>query len=75
MPPSVHHLFRDQTAGMKKRERTRSALLDSAISVFAGKGYEAASITDITSHAALANGTFTTITKARTSCYGTWRRA
>lgn len=58
MPPSVHHFFRDQTAGMKKRERTRSALLDSAISVFAGKGYEAASITDITSHAALANGTF-----------------
>jgi AcrR family transcriptional regulator len=53
-----HHLFREQTSGRKKRERTRSALLDSAISVFASKGFEAARITDITNHAELANGTF-----------------
>ena len=43
---------------MGKRERTRSALLDSAVSIFASKGFEATSITDITSHAGLANGTF-----------------
>ena len=53
-----HQLFRDQTRGMKKRERTRSALLDSAISVFADKGYEGARILDITNHAEMANGTF-----------------
>ncbi|MEK9824622.1 MAG: TetR/AcrR family transcriptional regulator, partial [Gammaproteobacteria bacterium] len=33
-------------------------LLDSAISVFASKGYEATKILDITNHAGLANGTF-----------------
>ena len=58
MSPSIHHLFREQTSDKGKRERTRSALLDSAISVFATKGYEATRITDITSHAGLANGTF-----------------
>ena len=58
MNSSVHHLFREQTAGKKKRERTRGVLLDSAISVFASKGYAATKITDITNHAELANGTF-----------------
>ena len=58
MSSTVHQLFRDQTTGMKKRERTRSALLDSAISVFATKGYEATRIIDITNHAQMANGTF-----------------
>ena len=58
MNSSVHHLFREQTAGKKKRERTRGALLDSTISVFASKGYAATKITDITNHAELANGTF-----------------
>jgi len=58
MNSSVPHLFREQTAGKKKRERTRGALLDSAISVFASKGYAATKITDITNHAELANGTF-----------------
>lgn len=33
-------------------------LLDSAISVFASKGFEAATIIDITKHAQMANGTF-----------------
>jgi AcrR family transcriptional regulator len=55
---TIHHLFREQATGKKKRERTRSALLDSAISVFASKGFEATRIIDITSHADMANGTF-----------------
>jgi AcrR family transcriptional regulator len=58
MSVTTHQLFREQTTGKKKRERTRSALLDSAISVFASKGFEATRITDITTHADLANGTF-----------------
>lgn len=58
VPPSDHKLFREQTTGMKKRERTRSAILDSAISVFANKGFEATKVIDITNHADLANGTF-----------------
>ncbi len=58
MAATTHQLFREQTTGKKKRERTRSALLDSAISVFASKGFEATRIIDITNHAALANGTF-----------------
>jgi AcrR family transcriptional regulator len=58
MAATAHQLFREQSTGKKKRERTRSTLLDSAISVFASKGFEATRITDITSHAELANGTF-----------------
>ncbi len=58
MSATTHQLFRDQSAGKKKRERTRSALLDSAISVFASKGFEATRIVDITTHAEMANGTF-----------------
>jgi AcrR family transcriptional regulator len=58
MSAITHHLFREQTTGKKKRERTRSALLDSAISVFASKGFEATRIIDITTHAEMANGTF-----------------
>ncbi len=58
MAANTHQLFREQSTGKKKRERTRSALLDSAISVFASKGFEATRIIDITNHAALANGTF-----------------
>ena len=58
MAATAHQLFREQSTGKKKRERTRSALLDSAISVFASKGFEATRITDITNHAELANGTF-----------------
>ncbi|MEQ8861705.1 MAG: TetR/AcrR family transcriptional regulator [Pseudomonadales bacterium] len=53
-----HSLFQEQTLDRGKRERTRSALLDSAISVFASKGFEATRITDITEHAGVANGTF-----------------
>ena len=58
MSSNHHNLFREQTTGKKKRERTRGALLDSAISVFANKGFEATRITDITKHAEMANGTF-----------------
>jgi AcrR family transcriptional regulator len=58
MAATAHQLFREQSTGKKKRERTRGALLDSAISVFANKGFEATRIIDITNHAELANGTF-----------------
>lgn len=58
MSASSHKLFQAQTATAGKRDRTRSALLDSAISVFASKGFDATRITDITDHAGLANGTF-----------------
>ncbi|ABS61755.1 transcriptional regulator, TetR family [Parvibaculum lavamentivorans DS-1] len=53
-----HGHFQDRTAGQGKRERTRSALLDAAIAVVAEKGMEAAKISDITTAAGLANGTF-----------------
>lgn len=57
MSVTSHSLFQNQTTG-GKRERTRAALLDSAISVFASNGFAATRITDITDHAGLANGTF-----------------
>jgi len=58
MQVTSHRHFQNQTAAKSKRERTRSVLLDSAISVFAKNGFEATRITDITTHAGLANGTF-----------------
>lgn len=58
MNSPTRQLFRQQNIGKKKRERTRGALLDSALSVFAAKGYEATRINDITAHAEMANGTF-----------------
>ena len=58
MNSPTRQLFRQQSIGKKKRERTRGALLDSALSLFAAKGYEATRINDITAHADMANGTF-----------------
>lgn len=54
----AHQFFSEQSASGSKRERTRAALLDSAISILASKGFEATRIIDITEHAGVANGTF-----------------
>ena len=75
MNSPTRQLFRQQNIGKKKRERTRGALLDSALSVFAAKGYEATRINDITAHAEMANGRFTTITKTKTNFFTTLRWA
>ena len=56
MPTRGH--FRDLGKGLHKRDRTRLALIDSAIEVIGAKGMELAKISDITEHAELANGTF-----------------
>ncbi|WP_339831670.1 TetR/AcrR family transcriptional regulator [uncultured Parvibaculum sp.] len=50
--------FQDQATGQGKRARTRAALLDATVAVVAEKGMEAAKISDITTAAGLANGTF-----------------
>ncbi len=50
--------FSNKSLKLGKRERTRSALIDSAIQVIAEKGFETASIKEITQAAGLANGTF-----------------
>ena len=54
----MHELFQDKTRADGKRARTRSLLLDSAISIVAEKGFEQTKITDVTQQAGLANGTF-----------------
>lgn len=41
-----------------KRDRTRLQLLDAAVKVFAGRGFEAGSIQEIAAVAGVANGTF-----------------
>lgn len=50
--------FQTQSIGEKKRSRTRGLLLDTAIDVFSEKGFESASVNEITAVAGLANGTF-----------------
>lgn len=50
--------FSNKSLTQGKRERTRAALIDSAIQVIAQKGFESASIKEITQAAGLANGTF-----------------
>jgi len=54
----MERYFSNKSLKLGKRERTRSALIDSAINVIADKGFEAASIKEITQAAGLANGTF-----------------
>tara|TARA_R110002110_G_scaffold150984_2_gene343099 strand:+ start:1130 stop:1780 length:651 start_codon:yes stop_codon:yes gene_type:complete len=53
-----HGHFREQAGGGGKKERTRAALVDAAIKVVAEKGMEALRITDVTTAADVANGTF-----------------
>jgi AcrR family transcriptional regulator len=55
---SSQALFRDQSKGLPKRDRTRLALIDSTVEVIAQKGMDLTKISDITEHAGLANGTF-----------------
>lgn len=50
--------FRKQAGGGGKKERTRAALVDAAIKVVAEKGMEGLKITDVTTAADVANGTF-----------------
>lgn len=50
--------FKLKAIGADKRTRTRSALIDSAIQVFAEEGLDDARISKITSLAGMANGTF-----------------
>ena len=50
--------FKQQAIGANKRTRTRGALIDGAIDVFAEKGFDEASISEIAAVAGMANGTF-----------------
>ena len=50
--------FQSKSLHLGKRERTRSALIDSTIDVIATKGFENASIKEIARNAGMANGTF-----------------
>ena len=50
--------FRALASGGGKKERTRAALVDAAIKVVAEKGMDALKISDITTAADMANGTF-----------------
>ncbi len=50
--------FQQQARGSGKRQRTRAALLDTAIHVFAENGIHNTKISDITDTAGMANGTF-----------------
>ncbi|MEQ8746321.1 TetR/AcrR family transcriptional regulator [Pyruvatibacter sp.] len=50
--------FSNAASGLGKRERTLAALLDAAVDVIGRKGMEAAKISDMTTAAGLANGTF-----------------
>lgn len=51
-------LFQKANQKVGKRERTRAALLDSALDLVAQQGMETVKISEITKHAGLANGTF-----------------
>ena len=54
----MHTYFQIQNKGANKRARTRSALIDSAITIFSEKSFEEVKISDIAHSAGLANGTF-----------------
>jgi AcrR family transcriptional regulator len=50
--------FRNSVSDQDKRSRTRALLMDAAVTAFARHGVEAAAISEITSIANVANGTF-----------------
>ena len=51
-------LFADKTKHLGKSARSRARLIDAALAVFAREGLEAASVSEITREADMANGTF-----------------
>ncbi|MEO1034514.1 MAG: helix-turn-helix domain-containing protein [Pseudomonadota bacterium] len=54
----MQHHFHEQAIGKSKRDRTRAALLDSAIAVMAERGFDATTVRDIVRYAGLSQGTF-----------------
>ena len=54
----MSYYFRNKALKSKKRERTRSALIDSTIAEIAAKGFNNLSIKEVAQSAGLANGTF-----------------
>jgi AcrR family transcriptional regulator len=50
--------FRNEASSQDKAQRTKALLMDAALSLFAKRGIEATSVSEITSHAKVANGTF-----------------
>jgi AcrR family transcriptional regulator len=50
--------FRSEVINLGKRSRTRALLMDAAVTVFAERGIEAASISEITATAGVSNGIF-----------------
>lgn len=50
--------FSDKQHGKAKRAKTRAAIMDAALEIFAREGYQTAAISTIAREAGLANGTF-----------------
>ena len=54
----MRHYFQEKSLSEGKRERTRSLLIDGAISAIAEHGPQGTSIKEITAYAGVSNGTF-----------------
>jgi len=61
----VRHYFQDKAVRLPKKERTRSVLIDGAISAVALHGIQGASIKEIATLAGVSNGTYYNYFKSR----------
>ena len=65
----MRNYFQSKAGDQSKKDRTKAAIIDSAINVIAKKGYEKSSIQEVTKKAGVANGTFYNHYKDRKSIF------
>jgi AcrR family transcriptional regulator len=65
----MKNYFQSKAEDQSKKDRTKAAIIDSAINVIAKKGYEKSSIQEVTEKAGVANGTFYNHYKDRKSIF------
>ena len=66
---SMNNYFQSKASLQPKKDRTRAAIIDSAINIIAKKGFQKSSIQEMAKNAGIANGTFYNHYKDRKSIF------
>ena len=65
----MNDYFQSKASLQSKKDRTRAAIIDSAINIIAKKGFQKSSIQEMAKNAGIANGTFYNHYKDRKSIF------
>ena len=65
----MNNYFQSKASLQPKKDRTRAAIIDSAINIIAKKGFQKSSIQEMAKNAGIANGTFYNHYKDRKSIF------